>query len=168
MTTKVIFKTLLDIMLFIAAATLLEAVVKILGIFISGFPNFLVNQETFENNPIKIKSLVILNVINQTLFFCCILFLRKIAKVYREQKSVYQLQILDYLSIAGWCLFFFSGLEIIVKGLEIFIDTSNFKMAGITSTQKSALLAVLAILMIRLSKIFNKTVTEKKENEFTI
>lgn len=168
MKTKVILKSLLDIMLFIAAATLLEAIFKILSVFIDGFPNFLVDKDVLANNPIKIKSLVVLNLLNQVLFFSSILFLRKIAKIYRDQKSVYQLKILGYLQISGWCLFFFSGLEIIIRGLEIYINPDTFQLAGITSTQKSALLAVLAILMIRLSKIFKKTVEEKKENEFTI
>ena len=168
MKTKVIFKTLLDILLFIAAAIFIEAIIRILGIFIEAFPNFLINKETFLNNPLKIKSLVVLNFVNQALFLVSIVFLRKIAKIYRDEKSVYQLKILHYLRVSGWCLLFFSGLEIIVKGLEILIDTGNFKLAGITATQKSALLAVLAILMIRISKIFKNTVEEKKENEFTI
>lgn len=168
MKTKVIFKTLLDIMLFIAAATLLTAILKILGVFIEGFPNFLIDEETMANNPIKVKNLVILNVFNQALFFSSIFFLRKIAKVYRDQQSFYQLKILGYLKISGWCLLFFSGLEIVIRGLEMLIDTSGFQLAGINSTQKSALLAVLAILMIRIAKIFKQTVKEKRENEFTI
>ena len=97
MKTKVIFKTLLDILLFIAAATFIEAIIRILGIFIEAFPNFLINKETFLNNPLKIKSLVVLNFVNQALFLVSIVFLRKIAKIYRDEKSVYQLKILHYL-----------------------------------------------------------------------
>lgn len=168
MKTKVIFKTLLDIMLFIAALTLAEAILKAVGVFIEAFPNFLVNEEILMDHSFKVKSLIFLNLLNQALFFSAIIFLRKIAQIYREQKSIYQLKILGYLKVSGWCLLFFSGLEIMIKTVELLIDTSSFQLAGITSTQKSALLAVLAILMIRLSKIFKKTVEEKKENEFTI
>jgi hypothetical protein len=168
MKTKVILKSLLDIMLFIAAVTLLEAIFNLLGVFIEGFPTLLLNDDVLENNNTTLKSFVILSLINQLLFFVCILFLRKIAKIYRDQKSVYQLKILQYLSISGWCLFIFSGLEILVRGLEFYMGDYAVHYSGIASTQKSALLAVLAILMIRLSKIFKKTVEQKKENEFTI
>ena len=155
-------------MLFVAAATLLEAIFNILGVFIDNFPTLLLSDEILEDNNLGLKSFVILGLINQLLFFVSILFLRKIAKVYRDQKSVYQLKILQYLSISGWCLFVFSGLEILVRGLEFYVGSNSIQYSGITSTQKSALLAVLAILMIRLSKIFKKTVEQKKENEFTI
>jgi hypothetical protein len=168
MTSKVIFKTLLDIMLFIAASTLVVAIVKLLSVMISGFPNFLIDQEVLDSHPLQIKILVILNVLNQALFFCAILFLRKVTKVYRDQKSLSQLKILSYAKIAGWCLLFFSGLEIMISGINIFINPDTFQLAGISSTQKSALLAVLAILMIRLSKVFKKTVEANKENEFNI
>ena len=168
MKTKVILKSLLDIMLFVAAATLLEAIFNVLGVFIDNFPTLLLSDEILEDNNLGLKSFVILGLINQLLFFVSILFLRKIAKVYRDQKSVYQLKILQYLSISGWCLFVFSGLEILVRGLEFYVGINSIQYSGIASTQKSALLAVLAILMIRLSKIFKKTVEQKKENEFTI
>lgn len=168
MKTKVILKTLLDIMLFIAGAVLLEAILKFLMVYINGFPNYFVDKETLANNPFKVKSLIVLNVFNQALFFSCILFLRRIAKIYRDEKSFYQLKILGYLKVSGWCLLFFSGLEIVIRTLEILITPNTFQLAGITSTQKSALLAVLAILMIRLSKIFKKTVEANQENEFTI
>jgi hypothetical protein len=168
MKTKSILKTVLGILLLIAGITLVLAILKIAIVYISGFPNFLIDQEMLDNNPLQVKSLVILNVINQSLFFICILFLRKVARIYQDQKSVYQLKILGYLKIAGWCLLIFSGSEIIIRVLEIFINPDAFKFAGIASAQKSALLAVLAILMIRLSTVFKKTVESNKENEFSI
>lgn len=168
MKTKVIVKTLLDIMLFIAGATLLEAITSAFVVFIKGFPNFLLSEDTLTNHPEKIKIHVVLALCSQVLFFISIFFLRKMAQIYQDQKSFYQAQILKYLSVAGWCLLVYSGLELIVKGIQAMIDIDTLNLSGISFTQKSMLVAILAILLIRLAKIFKKTVEEKKENEYTI